>query len=120
MYRAIGTFSLILAFLFMLLRHMNQFAAAHGGHNLQNFWMPAVFCTLYGLGMVVYKRWAAIPLVLISALPILLLLYQFARPSAHAESILENLYVLTLVSVPELGALFYWWRFKNLGDIRLE
>jgi hypothetical protein len=87
---------------------MNKYAAAHGGHDLQIFWVPAIFFFLYGLGLLIYKKWAAILLMSLSAAPILLILYRLVTPPGDSSSVLEDIYLLAFIALPEVGAFFYW------------
>lgn len=47
----IGYCTIVLAGFLMMLRQLNKQAAAHGGHNLQILFVPAIFLFAIGMGL---------------------------------------------------------------------
>ena len=108
LFRAFGGLSIAFAFLLMSLRHFNKGAAAHGGHDIQALWVPAVFFFLYGVGFWLSRRWAALTIVAISAAPLLLAIYRVCTPPGNHAGWLSGIYFMTISALPEAGAIWYY------------
>lgn len=108
--RVLGAACLLLAGMEMLLRHANQYAAAHGGHDLQGLWRLASFLALYGLCLIVYRAWSRLSLLVLGAFSLVFGLERLLTAPRYGLAV--DAVVLPVVSLPLIVAILCW-RFRN-------
>ena len=66
-FRLSGTCCILFGIASLGLIFLNRYAAAHGGHNLQNLLGPSLFCIGIGAGLLLGKKWAACIFIILCA-----------------------------------------------------